>query len=75
MATFKETSDSLDIALKVVEQKKNALDQANSVQLKASNEYNDAVNKAQGLKQTMLDTLNGVLSFDGDNVKVFRPAS
>jgi ABC-type transporter Mla subunit MlaD len=75
MATFKETSDSLDLALKVVEQKKAALDTATKAMSAASNEYNDAMNKAQGLKQTMLDTLNGVLSFDGDNVKVFRPAS
>jgi len=72
MATFKETSDLLDNALKVVEQKKTTLDSATKAMNIASNEYNDALSKAQGLKQTMLDTLNGVLSFDGENVKVFR---
>lgn len=73
MPTFKELADVLDSTLKNVSEKKLALDAANKTAERASDAYQDSMNKAQSLRQQVTDALEKSLGASHDNVKIRTP--
>lgn len=61
MPTFSEISSQLDAALKDVASKKLAFDEITKKVQSASDEYQDSLNKAIGLRKQLTDTLAEVL--------------
>ncbi len=61
MPTFSEISTQLDAALKNVAAKKDVFDKASSAVQYASNEYQDAISKAQELRSLLTTALAEVL--------------
>ena len=74
MSTFKEISDSLSAALENVKLKKSLLDVANAKASQASSEYQNAMSKAQSLKQQLTESLDSVLP-PSNYAKVMSPVA
>jgi len=73
VATFKEISAVLDSAIQDISQKKIASDAASKTAEIAYREYQDAMNKAQSLRQQLTDSLEESLGAAHSNVRVMSP--
>lgn len=67
--SFSEISGMLDKAILDIAAKKDKFDQATKTVQFASNEYQDAVNKAKVLRSKLNDELNKSLGEESDRVK------